>query len=128
MASSLPGGDLEYAVFSAVTVLAGAPVKDIHARVGAPLGIAYTTTSTVLDRLLDKGLIRREQRGRTVWYWPVTPRGDVDRQSLLALLARMLGDAPEPVMATLVDAVAALDPTLLDDLARRVAERKNRGS
>ncbi len=128
MPSSLPGGDLEYAVFAAVTALGGAPVKDIHARIGEPSGIAYTTTSTVLDRLLEKGLVRREQRGRAVWYWPVTPRATVDRQTLLALFDRMLGDAPEPLMATLVDAVADLDPALLDDLAIRLRERKNRGS
>ena len=126
--SSLPGGDLEYAVFSAVVALAGAPVRDIHPRVGAPIGTAYSTTSTVLDRLLEKGLIRREQRGRAVWYWPVTSREDVDRQTTHALLTQMMGDAPEPVMATLVDAVADLDPALLDDLARLVAERQLRGS
>ena len=128
MPFTLPGGDLEYAVFAAVTALGGAPVKDIHARVGAPSGLAYTTTSTVLDRLLEKGLVRREQRGRAVWFWPVTARATVDRQSLHALLGRMLGDAPTPLMATLVDAVAELDPALLDDLAQRLHERKNRGS
>lgn len=128
MPHPLPGGDLEYAVFTAVAALGGAPVKDIHAHVGVPSGLAYTTTSTVLDRLLEKGLVRRAQRGRAVWYWPATTRAIVDRETLRALFQRMRGDPPEPLMATLVDAVADLDPALLDELARRVRERKQRGS
>lgn len=128
MPFTLPGGDLEYAVFAAVTALGGASVKDIHARVGEPAGLSYSTTSTVLDRLHAKGLLRRENRGRKVWYWPAAQRDDVDRRTVAGLLSRMLGDAPTPLMATLVDAVAELDPALLDDLAQRLHERKNRGS
>ena len=102
MPFTLPGGDLEYAVFAAVTALGGASVKDIHARVGEPAGLSYSTTSTVLDRLHAKGLLRRENRGRKVWYWPAAQRDDVDRRTVAGLLSRMLGDAPTPLMATLV--------------------------
>ncbi len=39
-------------------------------------GYAYTTVATVLDRLSNKGLLRRRLEGRTVRFAPVNTQGD----------------------------------------------------
>src|SRR2546428_2047871 len=57
-----PGGELEHAVLAALWELEGASAPELHARVGEPRGIVYTTTAKVLDRLHAKRLVRRVRR------------------------------------------------------------------
>jgi predicted transcriptional regulator len=98
--------------------------RDLHERVGAPQGLAYTTVAKVLDRLHAKGLVRRERRGRVHVYHPAVPQDEVERLRAQAAVTKLFGNAPQPAMAGLVDAVEAVDPALLDELARAVAKRR----
>ena len=126
----LPGGALEYAVLVALFDLAPASAREVHARVGAPQGLVYTTIAKVLDRLLAKGLVRRRPQGRAFVYEPAVARSALERSRAREALVRLLGDAPIPAIATLVDAVEAIDADLLSALAREVAARRRqrRGS
>jgi len=124
----LPGGDLEYAILAALWELDVAFGRDVHNAVGEPRGLLYTTTAKVLDRLREKGLIRRKRFGKTFAYQAVVRRETVTRARARGAVAQILGDAPLPAMAALVDAVEAADPDLIDELERLVVERRtNRG-
>jgi predicted transcriptional regulator len=125
---SLPGGKLEYAVL--VALWEGGPLSapELHERVGVPLDLVYTTTTKVLDRLLRKGLVVREPSGKTFRYAAAAERPATERARVRKLLDAVLGSAPRPAIATLVDAVTSIDPALLDELARVVeARRRSRG-
>jgi len=41
-------------------------------------------------------------------------------------LSKLLGSAPRPAVATLVEAMESLDPSLLDELERAVSARRER--
>ena len=60
----VPGGKLEYAVLVAVWEDGTATVRELHERVGVTLGLVYTTTARVLDRLHAKNLVARVKEGR----------------------------------------------------------------
>lgn len=120
----LPGGDLEYAVLSALWNLGVASAPDVHRVVGEPRGLVYTTTAKVLDRLLEKSLVRRKRVGRSFSYHALADRDTVTSARAKDIVKRVLGDAPLPAMAALVDAVEAVDPDLVDELQRMVAERR----
>src|SRR2546425_3763949 len=123
-----PGGELEHAVLTALWELEGASAPEIHARVGEPRGIVYTTTAKVLDRLHAKRLVRRVRRGKSFFYTPALPRDVIESARIGSSLRRLLGPEPKPAMATLVDAIETVDPSLLDELARLVqARRRSRG-
>jgi predicted transcriptional regulator len=126
----VPGGDLEHAVLVALWEAERASAREIHDRVGAPHGLVYTTIAKVLDRLHAKGLVARERDGKAFFYRAKVERRVVERAHARESLARLLGPAPRPAMAMLVDAVADLDPALLADLERAVAARRRsrRGS
>ena len=91
--------------------LVGGPATpaEVHAAVAPEL--AYTTVTTVLTRLWDKGRLERERRGRAFVYAPVRSeaehRADAMRVSL--------GDAADrgAVLSSFVD---SLDPADLDVL------------
>lgn len=120
----LPGGELEYAVLAALWNLGVASGPDVHRVVGEPRGLVYTTTAKVLDRLREKSLVRRKRVGRSFTYQAVAGRDTVTQARAKDIVTRVLGDAPLPAMAALVEAVDAVDPGLMDELERLVAARR----
>jgi predicted transcriptional regulator len=108
--------------------LGSSSVREIHERVGEDDGLVYTTTAKIVDRLHAKRLVTRQRVGLAFVYRPAIRRATVDRFRVRAVLDRMLGTEPRPAIATLVDAIATIDPDLLDDLAREIRRRRRRGS
>jgi predicted transcriptional regulator len=120
----LPGGELEYAVLRALVDRGTASVRDIYEDVGEPQGLVYTTVAKVMDRLLAKGLVSRRRLGKAFVYSPRVSSGALERRRAEDMLERLLGTEPQPAIACLVEAVEALNPDLLDELARRVNARR----
>jgi predicted transcriptional regulator len=121
---ALPGGKLEYAVLVALWEAGPLAPRAVHDRVGEPLGLVYTTTAKVLDRLVAKGLVGKAPAGKTFIYTAVAERPATDRARVLHALGQLFGAGARPAVATLVDAVTAIDPDLLDELARVVEARR----
>lgn len=119
-------GDQERAVLQTVWRLERCTVREVFEVVAEPHGLAYTTIATVLDRLHTKGLVVRERDGKALIYRPAPRRGAVRRALATDLLRKILGPDPLPAMSTLVDAVEAIDPKLLEQLADEVKRRRSR--
>lgn len=126
----LPGGELEDAVLTAVWEAGSASAPDVHQAVGVPRGLAYTTIAKVLDRLRAKGLLARRRAGKSFVYSARIRREHIERARAGDVLRRLLGPEPVPAIATLVDAIEAIDPDLIAELSRQVAARRRsrRGS
>jgi BlaI family penicillinase repressor len=120
----IPGGELERAIMEALWEKGCASAREVQVVVGAAQGLAYTTIATVLDRLCIKGLVARDRVGRAFVFRPAHARAAVEHAHARAMLERLLGPSPRPAVAALVEAVEAIDPTLLDDLARLVEARR----
>jgi predicted transcriptional regulator len=127
---SLPGGELEYAVLSAIWDAGPVSAPDVHTTVGIPRGLAYTTVAKVLDRLRAKGLLARRRVGKAFVYTARVPREHIERVRAGDALRRLLGSEPVPAIATLVDAIEEINPDLVDELSRQVTARRRsrRGS
>ena len=126
----LPGGELEYAVLTAIWEAGSAAAPDVHTAVGVPRGLAYTTVAKVLDRLRVKGLVARRRVGKAFVYTAKIRREHIDRARAGDILRRFLGPEPVPAIATLVDAIESIDPDLIKELSRQVSARRRfrRGS
>lgn len=120
----LPSDALEYAVLEELWRLGTATVRELHQRLGAPKGLVYTTTAKVVDRLREKGLIRRRRKGKAFWYQPRIVREAVERARTRHIVARLLCSVPRGAVVALVEAVDSLDPQLLEELERAVAARR----
>jgi predicted transcriptional regulator len=120
----MPGGALEEAVLNALWDLGRASTREVYERVGEPGGLVYTTVAKVLDRLVGKRLVTRTRRGNTFLHRAAVTREDMTRARLDDLLTRVLGPAPMPAIASLVDAVESVDPELLDELSRLIELRR----
>lgn len=120
----LPADDLEYTVLAQLWELGTASVRELHDRLGAPQGLVYTTTAKVVDRLREKGLVSRQPQGNAFVYRPRVARDEVERARARNAVSRLLGATPRAAVAALVEAVDAVDPELLDELERAIAERQ----
>jgi predicted transcriptional regulator len=120
----LPGGKLEYAVLVAVWEGGTVTAREVHERVAVPLGLVYTTTARVLDRLHAKQLVERERDGKVFRYRAVAARTDVDRARLSQTLSGVLGGGHRSALAALVEVIEEIDPEMLEELARTIAARR----
>lgn len=120
----LPADELEYAVLAEIWKLGSASVRDLYERLGVPENLVYTTIAKVVDRLRDKGLIQRQRKGQAFIYRPQAAAEEVERARARSTVTRLLGSTPRAAVATLVEAVESLDPGLLEELERAVAERR----
>ena len=118
-------GDLQSEVMSAVWKLGEATVEDVRGEQSSGRRSAYNTVQTVLNRLVDRGLLRREKRGRAFVY---RPRLEESEYLARSIVERLAGASPDARRAALVNLVDDLPPGELDELARRANQiRRRRG-
>ena len=110
-------GALEREVLATVAA-ATAPVStaDVHAQLGPDL--AYTTVMTTLARLHDKGVLRREKRGRAFAYELATRVEDVEASLTAHRMHRLLESEADRagVLARFVADLSSEDEALLSGL------------
>jgi predicted transcriptional regulator len=115
-------GPLESQVLRILASNGESSVRDVLNQLDRPL--AYTTVMTTLDRLFKKGLLDRHMADRSFRYVPSDQR---------LRRAQNTSDAPglfhsqsarELLVSQLLDTVCEYDETLLDELERKIAERR----
>jgi predicted transcriptional regulator len=80
--------DSEWTVMQAVWREAPASAREVLERVHAETGWAYSTVKTVLARLVEKGALREEKRGKASIYEPRVTRDAARKAALSSLLEK----------------------------------------
>ena len=86
-------GDLQAQVLGSLQKLGKASVRDITLEMGEDRKIAYTTVSTVLDRLYRKGLVKRTKttgRGGAKYIYSYAAASDMKTSLVQRSLNRLL--------------------------------------
>lgn len=96
---------------------AGLMPRDVHDRLPARRPLAYTTVNTVLVRLWEKGILRRQRRGRAFVYSPKESRGEYTARRMNEIL-RTSGDHKE-VLASFLDTIDPKDRSQLRKMLHR---------
>lgn len=118
-------GDLQAEVMSAVWKLGEATVDQVRAEQPKRRDSAYNTVQTVLNRLVERGLLVRSRKGRAFVYKPKLAESEYLSRSIGERLA---GASPDARRAALVNLVDELDPSEVDELARRANQiKRSRG-
>ena len=108
-------GDLQAEVMATVWRLGEAKVDDVREAQPARNRSAYTTLQTVMNRLVERGLLTRERDGNAFVYRPRYQEADYLAQTI----GERLADAsPDARRAALVNLVGQLEQTDLEDVAR----------
>lgn len=118
-------GDLQAEVMTAVWKLGEATVDDVRAEQPRRRRSAYNTVQTVLNRLVERGLLSRQRKGRAFVYKPKVEESEYLARSIGERLA---GASPAARRAALVNLVGDLEPAELDEIARRASQiKRSRG-
>lgn len=123
---ALPGGDLERALLTALWARREATARELYDDIGGPGRIVYTTVAKVLDRLVDKGMVRRRRSGRAYTYSAVARQEETQRAMARGLIEQLADGGPRPAIAALVGALEDVSPDLLDELAAELEARRRR--
>ncbi len=117
-------GDLEARVMRAVWDLGRpATARRVHERVLDEHSVAIHTVITVLNKLVEKGLLRRGKRGELLHYEACLSEEEFMSQASRRLMEGILSFGPQAVTASFVDVLADRDPAQLAELARLVKRR-----
>jgi predicted transcriptional regulator len=102
-----------------------ASVEDVRGSLPARQRGAYTTVQTILNRLAERGLLRRERQGKAIFYEPRISEGDYYSRSVQETLAEASDDARRTALAQLVGDLAPGELDEIEALAREVAQRRD---
>jgi predicted transcriptional regulator len=117
-------GDLEARVMRAVWDLGRpVPARVVHERVAAGHDVALLTVITVLNKLVDKGMLSRAKRDDLLHFEP-----RMSEESFMAIVSRrvvegVLSFDEDAMAASFVDVLAERDPEKLAELGRLIRRR-----
>jgi predicted transcriptional regulator len=117
-------GDLEARVMRAVWALGRpASARAVHEHVGHEHTVAIHTVITVLNKLVEKGLLRREKREDLLHFEPTLSEDEFRARASRQVVEGILSLAPDAMTASFVDVIAERDPDQLAQLARLIQDR-----
>jgi predicted transcriptional regulator len=123
-------GDLEARVMRAVWGLdRPASARDVHDRVVKEHPVALHTVITVLNKLVGKGLLRREKQAGAVFHYSAClSEPEFVAQASRRVVEGILSLGPDAVAASFVDVLAERDPDRLAELMERIRARMEKES
>ena len=117
-------GDLEARVMTAVWELRRpVPARTVHERVLQEHAVTIHTVITVLNKLVEKGLLRREKRDDLLHYEATLSEEEFRALASRQVVEGILSFGHDAVTASFVDVLAERDPAQLAELARLIERR-----
>ena len=96
-----PLGGTEMEILRQVWSLGSATARDVHGRIERP--VAYTTITTVMKNLADKGYLAYERDGATFVYTAARPPEEVRSSLLTTVVDKVFGGSARTLIQTLAE-------------------------
>lgn len=97
----VPLGGTEMEILQEVWALGRATARDVHDRIAAQRDVAYTTVTTVIKNLADKGYLSYERDGATYVYTPARPAEEVRGSLLSTVVEKVFAGSARTLIQTL---------------------------
>lgn len=118
-------GDLEAEIMELVWKEEEVSVRHIHQLLEKKREIAYTTVMTVMGRLADKGLLKKEKLGKMYIYQAALSEEEFNDSMAGSILSGLGGDLTRATLAYFVDNISTDEETLAE-LERMIKEKRKR--
>ncbi|MBD2501242.1 BlaI/MecI/CopY family transcriptional regulator [Anabaena azotica] len=115
-------GPLEAEILNIVWELGSATVKDVHDRILADPNreLAYTSVTTVLRRLTDKGWLACDKKGRAFYWRPLLSKQQAEVIKAHEQLHRFLAVGNPDVVAAFADSLDEAASEQIEAIAKRI--------
>jgi predicted transcriptional regulator len=123
-------GPLEAEILSIVWELGSASVKDVHDRILSDPNreLAYTSVTTVLRRLTEKGWLSCNKQGKAFYWQPLVTKKQADMIKAHDQLQRFLAVGNPDVVAAFADSLDEAASQQIEAIAKKIqAARQARG-
>jgi len=117
-------GDLEARVLRTIwKINKPVPAREVHQRVARSHDVAPLTVITVLNKLVDKGLLARAKRDDVFHYEAQWSEEDFMVHASRRVVEGVMSFGPDVMAASFVDVLAEQDPERLAELGRLIRRR-----
>ncbi len=115
-------GPLEAEILNLIWELGDATVKDVHERILADPNreLAYTSVTTVLRRLTEKGWLACDKRGRAFYWRPMVTKQQAQVIKAHEQLHRFLAVGNPDIVAAFADSLDSASCEQLEAIAQRI--------
>lgn len=121
-------GELEAAILGTVQKLGKASAREVMKEVSTR-HLAYTTISTVLDRLHQKGMVKRTRvigRGGTKYVYSFSSSADLRANIVNKALDRLVSAFGPSIVPTIYDSLNEISKEEAADLRRRIVKAREK--
>ncbi len=101
-------------------------VRDVTGVLSKKRQIAYTTVMTIMNRLVDKGLLSRKQDGRAYLYKSAVSKDKFLTRASRQIIKNFVASFGDTAVAHFVEEVGKLSPAKRTELRRLLKEAKKR--
>jgi predicted transcriptional regulator len=119
-------GELQIQIMAALWRIESGTVEEVRMAMPARYRSAYNTVQTVLNRLSDRGLLRRQRNGAAFVYRPVLSEGEYLARSIRQSLAGASSDARETALAQLIGDLKERELAALQERAKQLERRRGK--
>jgi predicted transcriptional regulator len=117
-------GDLEAAIMDVIWTEASDTVRTVRDHLQRTPLPGYTTVATIMNRLVDKGLLHRARAGKVDLYRPAYTRHEFGRRAAAAAVRGLVQEYGEMALAQFAMALQQADPERLAALRGRLEARE----
>jgi predicted transcriptional regulator len=115
-------GPLEADIMQVIWKLQKATVQNVYDQLSQDRNIAYNTVMTVMTRLAQKNVLKRQKDGRAYVYFPKTTKSEVGKGMLKYVIDKIFGGSNVPVISQLLDETELSEEERV--LLKRLVEKK----
>lgn len=77
-------------------------VKEVHEQLGEKKGVGYTTTLKIMQLMVSKGILKREQQGKSHIYYPAQDQNHIQERLLDTFLDSAFGGSASSLVMQLL--------------------------
>ena len=120
-------GDLEADIMEVTWKQERVTVRDVYENLRLEREIAYTTVMTVMGRLADKNILKKEVNGGAYVYTPAICHEEFCQQMVNEVLDGLFEEFAEPALSHLVDRLSREDDNKISKLEALIKEKRAKG-
>ncbi|OZB97633.1 BlaI/MecI/CopY family transcriptional regulator [Paenibacillus sp. XY044] len=118
-------GPLEAKVMEVIwSRLEAVTIKEVNAKISEDKRMSFNTIMTVMNRLVDKGVLQKKLQGKSYVYSPVLTKEQFLEEQSKELSYDLVKEFGSRAVAHMIDAMEQVDPDLLDQLEKQIKQWK----
>ncbi|MEF2964797.1 BlaI/MecI/CopY family transcriptional regulator [Paenibacillus sp. M1] len=99
-------------------------IKEVNARISADKPMSFNTIMTVMNRLVDKGILQKKQQAKSYVYSAVITKERFLEEQSKELSYDLVKEFGSLAVTHMIDAMEQVDPELLNQLEQQIQQWK----